>query len=66
MDITTLKSEDTPSSVRAFVEKINALPAHFPSCPLPAAICVYPNFSSVVRETLRVPVKVAAVAGAYT
>lgn len=65
MDITTLKSEDTPSSVRAFVEKINALSTHYPSCPLPAAICVYPNFASVVRETLRVPVKVAAVAGAF-
>ena len=48
MDQTTLSSDDTPASVRAMVEKVNALPAAFPEFPLPASCCVYPNFAHVV------------------
>ena len=66
MDLTTLRSQDTPSSVTAFVEKVNGLAEHFPDFPLPASICVYPNFAGLVRKTLIVQgVKVTAVAGCF-
>lgn len=51
MDLTTLKSNDTPSSVKAFVGKVSQLAGQWPDYPLPASVCVYPNFASLVRET---------------
>ena len=51
MDLTTLKSNDTPASVLKLVGKVNGLPEAFPGYPAPASICVYPNFASVVRES---------------
>jgi deoxyribose-phosphate aldolase len=50
MDLTTLKSNDTVSSVSKLVDKANRLPVEYPDYPLPASICVYPNFASVVRD----------------
>lgn len=50
MDITTLRTNDTNSYIKAFVEKVNAIESEFPSYPLPASICVYPNFASVVKK----------------
>lgn len=51
MDLTTLKSNDTPASVKKLVGKVNGLRKDFPEYPLPASVCVYPNFASVVSET---------------
>lgn len=51
MDMTTLRPNDTPTSVRKFVEKINNFYKEYPDYPLPASVCVYPNFASVVRDT---------------
>ena len=66
MDITTLQTQDTPSSVRKLVSKVNAFAKDYPSYPLPASICVYPNFASVVRDALQVPgVHVTTVAGCF-
>ena len=50
VDLTSLKNDDTPASIAAMVKKVNGFKAEFPDCPLPASICVYPNFASVVRE----------------
>ena len=50
MDLTTLKSDDTVASVSALVDKVTRLQAEYPSYPLPASVCVYPNFAPVVRE----------------
>ena len=50
MVLTTLKSNDTRASVKALVEKANGVMEAFPGYPLPASICVYPNFASVVRD----------------
>lgn len=50
MDLTTLKTNDTDASVRKLVDKANGLAKLYPDYPLPASICVYPNFASVVRE----------------
>ena len=50
MDLTTLKSNDTVASVCKLVDKVTRLTEEYPSYPLPASICVYPNFASVVRD----------------
>ena len=50
MDLTTLHGNDTEASVRKLVDKVTTLVRERPGYPLPASICVYPNFASVVRE----------------
>ena len=50
MDLTTLKPDDTVESVCRLVDKANRLAEEYPGYPLPASICVYPNFASVVRD----------------
>ena len=50
MDLTTLHTNDTPASVRKLVAKVNGLQKSFPDYPLPASICVFPNFASIVAE----------------
>ncbi|MFZ5428811.1 MAG: deoxyribose-phosphate aldolase [Bacteroidota bacterium] len=66
IDLTTLNSTDTVSGVAAFTQKVNAFGLQFPGAGNVAAICVYPNMASVVRENLAVDsVGVAAVAGGF-
>lgn len=66
MDLTTLSTTDSPSSVADFVEKVNAFDDEHPELPNVAAICVYPNFAQVVRTVLDVSsVKIACVSGAF-
>ena len=55
MDVTTLHTNDTVASVHVLVQKVNNLAVEFPSYPLPASICVYPNFASVVRDARKDP-----------
>lgn len=50
MDLTTLHTNDTCQSVLSLVKKVNRLAAEWPSYPLPASICVYPNFASIVAQ----------------
>ena len=50
MDLTTLKTDDTPASVTKLVNKVNAFQQSYPEWPLPASICVYPNFAAVVKK----------------
>ena len=49
MDLTTLKTDDTPASVLKLVNKVNDFQLTRPDWPLPASICVYSNFASVVK-----------------
>lgn len=49
MDLTTLKTDDTPASVLKLVKKVNAFQESRPDWPLPASVCVYPNFAATVR-----------------
>ena len=66
IDLTTLKSTDSPSSVARFTQSVNDFEERFPSLPNVAALCVYPNFAGVVRAVLEVSsVKVACVSGAF-
>lgn len=50
MDLTTLKTDDTPASVTKLVGKVNAFGQSYPDWPLPASVCVYSNFAAVVKE----------------
>lgn len=50
MDLTTLKTNDTPASVAKLVGKVNDFAVEYPSYPLPASVCVYPNFAEVVKN----------------
>ena len=66
MDLTTLSTKDTPASVRKLVEKVNSFAADYPAYPLPASVCVYPNFASIVRKTRKNPaLHVTTVAGCF-
>ena len=49
MDLTTLKTDDTPASVLKLVNKVNDFQLTRPDWPLPASICVYSNLASVVK-----------------
>ncbi|MBL6434237.1 MAG: deoxyribose-phosphate aldolase, partial [Muribaculaceae bacterium] len=48
IDLTTLNSTDTVSSVTKFVTRVNDFETEYPELPNVAAICVYPNFAMVV------------------
>ena len=50
MDLTTLKTDDTPASVSKLVNKVNTFQQSYPEWPLPASVCVYPNFAAVVDK----------------
>lgn len=66
IDLTTLSTEDSPSSVTEFTQRVNDFEEAYPQYPPVAAICVYSNFASVVRTHLDVTgVDVAVVAGAF-
>ena len=49
IDLTSLRTDDTPASITKLVEKVNAFHGSFPGYALPASICVYPNFAGVVK-----------------
>lgn len=66
IDLTTLKATDSPQSVAAFTERVNAFDEEHPELKNVAAICVYPNFAQVVRAVLEVSdVDIACVSGAF-
>lgn len=66
MDVTTLHTDDTVASVSRLVDKVNSLAKDFPEYPLPASVCVYPNFASVVAERRADPrVHVTAVSSCF-
>ena len=66
IDLTTLKSTDSPRSVADFTEKVNQFETEHPEMKNVAAICVYPNFAQVVRAVLEVSeVDIACVSGGF-
>lgn len=66
VDLTTLKSTDSPASVAAFTERVNAFDEEYPELRNVAAICVYPNFAQIVRAVLEVSsVDIACVSGCF-
>jgi deoxyribose-phosphate aldolase len=66
IDLTSLNATDTAPSIAAFTASVNSFELEFAGMPNVAAICVYPNMTSVVKENLAVKdVKIAAVAGGF-
>ena len=66
VELTTLKTTDSETSVMAFTEKVNQFEEAYPTLPHVATICVYPRFAKVVSETLEVEgVEVACVSGSF-
>ena len=66
VELTTLKTTDSETSVMAFTEKVNQFEEQYPDLPHVATICVYPKFAKTVSETLEVEgVEVACVSGSF-
>ena len=65
IDLTSLNTEDNKESIWRFTEKVNDFEGSNPDIKNVAAICVFPNFVSTVKEALTADVKIAAVAGGF-
>ena len=66
MDLTTLHPGDTVASVSKLVGKVNSLKTEYPDYPIPASICVFPNFVPVVcRCRNSDAIRVTSVAGCF-
>lgn len=66
IDLTTLSERDNIENVSQMCEKVNLLGESYPSMPVIAAICVYPEMVSVVKEKLENPlVSIASVGGGF-
>ncbi|MCD7901190.1 MAG: deoxyribose-phosphate aldolase [Bacteroides sp.] len=66
IDLTTLNNTDSDESVMKFTERVNEFENEFPDLENVAAICVYPNFTPIVRDTLVADnVKIASVSAGF-
>lgn len=65
MDLTTLKTDDTPASVTKLVNKVNSFAEAYPEWPLPASMCVYPNFAATVKEARKCDVNITVVSACF-
>lgn len=66
IDLTSLSERDNIESITRLCEKVNMLSDAYPSMPAVAAVCVYPEMASVVKEKLDNPlVGIASVGGGF-
>jgi len=65
MDLTTLKTDDTPESVAKLVDKVNSFRDSYPEWPLPASICVYPNFAAIVASARKCDFNITVVSACF-
>lgn len=65
MDLTTLKTNDTPASVEKLVSKVNAFNDSYPDWPLPASLCVYPNFAATVKNARKCDFNITVVSACF-
>ncbi len=66
IDLTTLNTTDNDEKVMNFTKNVNRFDEEHPDMKNVAAICVYPNFAEIVRDTLEVEdVKIACVSGGF-
>ena len=65
MDLTTLKTDDTPASVLKLVNKVNDFQLARPDWPLPASVCVYPNFAAVVNDARKCDFNITVVSACF-
>ncbi len=65
IDLTTLNPTDSKESIWRLTEKVNEMDGDNPEVENVAAICVFPNFVSTVKEALTADIKIASVAGGF-
>ncbi len=66
VDITSLSYDDSDDDILALVDDVNGWSKKYPHLSLPAALCVYPVFVPLVKQSLSVAsVRIAAVVGAF-
>lgn len=65
MDLTTLKTDDTPASVTRLVNKVNDFQERYPEWPLPASICVFSNFAATVKEARKTDFNITVVSACF-
>lgn len=65
MDLTTLKTDDTPDSVAKLVGKVNAFNETYPQWPLPASVCVYSNFARTVAQERKCDFNITVVSACF-
>lgn len=66
IDLTSLNPTDNKSNILQLTGKVNSFSGRFSNIPNVAAICVYPNFVSFVKEKLTAKsVRIASVAGGF-
>ena len=65
MDLTTLKTDDTPASVARLVGKVNSFNESYPDWPLPASICVYSNFAAAVAAERKCDFNITVVSACF-
>ena len=66
IDLTSLNTTDNKSHILHLTGRVNSFSGRYSNIPNVAAICVYPNFVSVVKEKLSARnVKIASVAGSF-
>lgn len=66
IDLTSLNSTDTTGKITGMVQKVNEFTNNFPGYSPVAAMCVYPNFASVVKRNLENSnIKIAVVSGVF-
>ena len=65
MDLTTLKTDDTPASVVRLVEKVNEFHNTYPEWPFPASVCVFSNFASTVKEARKGDFNITVVSACF-
>lgn len=66
IELTTLKTTDSDTSVLAFTERVNDFDNEYPDLPHVATICVYPCFAKTIAESLEVDgVEIACVSGSF-
>lgn len=65
MDLTTLKTDDTPASVEKLVKKVNTFQESYPEWPLPASVCVFSNFAQTVKEARTADFNITVVSACF-
>ena len=65
MDLTTLKTDDTPASVEKLVNKVNSFNETYPEWPLPASVCIYPNFAGTVKDARKADFNITVVSACF-
>ena len=66
IDLTTLNTTDSDESVMRFTQKVNRFEENYPDLKNVAAICVYPCFAEIVKDTLEVEeVKITCVSAGF-